>query len=79
MAFSQTTVEISWSHAEGKCECEIGFHQHPDGRCNKTLDWDKRGAGSNGHWEAHHLDEHPNNNTVGNCTIFCWRCHEQTF
>jgi len=83
MGFSQDTVEVAWERAEGKCECGIGFHQHLGGCCNETLDWDKRGIPEDmrerGHWEAYHLDEHPTNNTVDNCAIFCWRCYERTF
>ena len=78
MAFSDSDVKIAWGVAEGKCECRILSHKHLLIKCDKKLDWDKRGRGSNGYWEAHHLDENPNNDAVGNCGIFCWPCHELT-
>lgn len=78
MAFPDTVVESCWRIVEGKCECRISSHKHPSGRCNKKLDWNKRGRGSNDYWEAHHLDENPNNDALTNCGIFCWPCHELT-
>ena len=83
MEFSENTSEMAWQRAQGRCECEIGFHNHHDGRCNEILDrdkrWDMRQRGTTGEWQDYHLDEHPNNDTVDNCGIFCWRCYERTF
>lgn len=30
-------------------------------------------------WEAHHIDSNPNNDSLINCRILCWPCHEKTF
>ena len=79
MAFSDSDVSVAWSVVKGKCECSITSHKHLQYNCNKNLDWGKRGRGSDGYWEAHHLDGNPNNDSVGNCGIFCWSCHELTF
>ncbi len=78
MAFSNSDVEICWRVAGGKCECMICSHRHPGDRCNMMLDWNKRGRGGDGYWEAHHLDENPNDDSLGNCGIFCWPCHDLT-
>ena len=77
MAFSDEDIKIAWDVAKGKCECRIESHNHVD-KCGKPLVWDNHGRMGVGCWEAHHLDENPNNDAVGNCGIFCWPCHELT-
>ena len=78
MAFTDRHIEIAWGVAKGKCECRIASHNHL-GKCDKVLVWGNHGREGWGCWEAHHLDENPNNDAVINCGIFCWRCHELTF
>jgi hypothetical protein len=68
MAFSDSTVEACWKIAGGICE-----------QCGKRLDWNSRGRFGEGEWEAHHIDGNLQNDSLSNCEIICWSCHETTF
>jgi len=68
MAFSDSTVEACWKIAGGVCE-----------QCRKPLNWNDRGKFGQGTWEAHHIDGNPKNDSLSNCEIICWSCHETTF
>ena len=67
MAFSDDTVKSCWNIVGGVCE-----------GCRKPLVWGNRGRTGEGAWEAHHIDGNPNNNSLTNCRIICWPCHEKT-
>ena len=77
MAFSDEDIKVAWDVDGGKCECRISTHNH-NGGCGKVLVWENRGRLGSGCWEAHHLDENTLNDSIGNCGIFCWPCHELT-
>ena len=47
-------------------------------RCGEMLVWDNRGRVGTGCWEAHHIDGDSNNDSLTNCKILCWPCHEET-
>ena len=76
MAFSDVVVADAWERADGRCECADPDHGH-DGRCNEELEWDDRGREGTGPWEAHHLSP-GGGDSLSNCQILCWPCHEQT-
>lgn len=67
MAFSESTIKSCWDIVGGVCE-----------KCRKSLVWGNRGRVGTGCWEAHHIDGNPNHDTVSNCEILCWPCHEKT-
>ena len=75
--FSGTLVDIAWRRSEGYCECIRMTHGHL-GTCHKTLIKSNRGKEEGlGAWEAHsksrlHVD------TLSDCEILCWTCHELT-
>ena len=67
MPFSSDVVSRAWTRSGGKCE-----------KCDKQLSWENRGREGRGKWEAHsrsrqHLD------SVTDCRILCWDCHQSTF
>jgi len=68
MAFSDSTVASCWRIVKGVCE-----------KCRNPLKWENRGRTGQGAWEAHHIDGNPNNDSLTNCQILCWPCHEKTF
>jgi len=78
MAFPEATVEAEWAFSGGKCECKIVSHKHPGIRCKVPLTKSNRGRTGIGCWETHHEDENPDNNSILNCGIYCWPCHELT-
>lgn len=45
------------------------------GLCAKLLRTSSRLAGQPHSWQAHHIDGDRANNTIGNCTALCRRCH----
>ncbi len=78
MAFPEDVVKDAWELVEGKCECNRTSHQHPEGRCNKHLSWEKKGQVGWGAWEAHPIDGVPAHNNLSNCEILCWDCRNRT-
>ena len=78
MAFSDEVVAQAWRRAGGRCECRRTTHNHPYARCNKELVWENRGREGRGAWEAHHITP-AGGDTLSNCEILCWNCHQQTF
>ena len=68
MAFPDSVVESCWRIVGGVCE-----------RCRKNLAWSDRGSAGVGTWQAHHIDGNTNNDSLTNCRIPCWTCHEKTF
>jgi len=78
MAFSEEVVKDAWELVEGKCECTRTAHQHPEGRCNKHLLWEKRGQVGWGTWEACPIDGHGEHSTLSNCEILCFDCRVRT-
>lgn len=74
--FSLSVVQDAWRRAGGKCECRRKTCGHI-GRCNKQLEWSKRGSESPGGWEAHHIDAN-GPDTLSNCEILCQACHKNT-
>lgn len=76
MAFTEETVKKAWNRADGKCECNRASHEH-SGRCSDLLVWGNRGREGLGAWEAHHKDGNSNNDSLANCEILCWECHEE--
>lgn len=80
MAFSDEVVREAWRRAGGKCECErISHKNHLLRKCNKQLSLGNRGREEGwGCWEAHHKTS-TGGDTLGNCEILCWDCHQQTF
>jgi len=79
MAFSDEVVAQAWRRAGGKCECRRTTHGHLYMRCNKELVWENRGREEGrGAWEAHHISS-TGGDTLSNCEILCWDCHQRTF
>lgn len=78
MAFFDEVVAQAWKRAGGRCECRRTTHNHPYVRCNKELVWENRGRESRGAWEAHHISS-TGDDTLSNCEILCWDCHQRTF
>jgi hypothetical protein len=74
MPFPDDVVKDAWELVEGRCECSKPTHQHPGGRCNKQLSWEKRGQVGWGAWEACPIDGIPEHNNLSNCEILCWDC-----
>ena len=59
------------------------FHSIINKRCEgvcggKELLWENTGRETPDHWEAHHKDGDPSNNSPDNLLILCWGCHEKT-
>lgn len=82
MAFSDETVLAAWKRAGGKCECRRVSHNHGYNSCDKELVWENRGRESGrGAWEAHHITsvQAGGNDSLSNCEILCWDCHQKTF
>lgn len=80
MAFSEDVVKAAWKRADGKCECRRLGHNHLYGRCNKELVWENRGREGRGCWEAHHKTAVASggDDSLSNCEILCWDCHNKT-
>ena len=68
MAFPEDIVRTRFDIVDSKCQ-----------RCGKKLAWEDRGPAGVGTWQAHHIDENTHNNSITNCKILCWPCHEKTF
>jgi hypothetical protein len=78
MAFPDDVVKDAWELVEGRCECNKAMHQHPEGRCNKKLQWEKKSDVGWGAWEACPIDGIAAHNTLSNCEILCWDCRNRT-
>ena len=79
MVFSDEVIKQAWQRADNKCECTLTKCGHIS-KCNKILDFSKRGIESEHGWEAHHKISV---NTGGednfsNCQILCINCHKNT-
>ena len=66
MAFPDSVVTACWQKADRKCE-----------KCGRTLVLENKGRVGFGCWADHHIDGNPNNDSITNCQILCWRCHEK--
>ncbi|OGC91671.1 MAG: hypothetical protein A2W25_13315 [candidate division Zixibacteria bacterium RBG_16_53_22] len=62
-----------------QCECLEAGHGHA-GRCSNPVVYSNSGRRGHGGWEAHHLvpDKEGSSDTIENCRIYCWPCHEMT-
>ena len=78
MAFSDEVVAQAWRKAGGMCECTRTTHDHDYVRCGKVLVWENRGREGRGAWETHHISS-TGGDTLSNCEILCWNCHQSTF
>lgn len=69
MAFSQSTIDIAWKRAGGRCE-----------KCGKQLVYANHEDGERGAWEAHHKKavKDGGSDDLGNCQILCLSCHRAT-
>jgi len=74
--FSDKTIKEAWQRAEGRCECRLVPHEHPGGRCGKTLTWENRGKESPGGWEAYCRSKICEDDALWNLEILCWECYQ---
>lgn len=77
MAFPESVIDQAWERADGACECKRTSHGHGP-ICGKNLIRSNPGRAGYGAWEAHHIDS-SGPDTLSNCEILCWDCHEKTF
>ncbi len=80
MAFPDIIVLQAWKRSGGKCECDRKIHNdhfNRIGKCNRALIYKSRGKFGAGAWEAHHVHSGAGD-TLENCQILCWDCHQQT-
>lgn len=75
--FSDKTIKEGWQRAEGRCECRMVPHEHPGGRCGKTLTWENRGKESQGGWEAYCRSKICDDDALWNLEILCWECYQK--
>ncbi len=66
MAFQDDVLHECWMIVDGLCES-----------CYGPLVWENRGREDTGAWEAHHMDGDSTDNSLSNCRILCWDCHEE--
>ena len=76
MAFSETTKDIAYKRADGRCECHRGHTgnnsaPHNGGRCSRTF------TRHGGQWHAHHINAN-GGDELSNCEVLCIACHELT-
>lgn len=77
MPFSDDVISQAWNRSGGKCECErTTYHLS---RCNKPLNFTRRGVESLDGWEALHTvpEEKGGSNTLANCEIVCIFCYSR--
>ena len=70
-------IENAWLRSKGLCECEQTTDGHQQ-RCLAVLQWERRGKGYQGGWEAY-CSRHSNAGGwegVNQCKILCWACYE---
>ena len=78
MEFDEATVKARWAAtAKGQCECRNAKCTTHNARCTKSLQWGNRGRTQDS-WEADHIipSSEGGDNSVTNCQILCWPCHE---
>jgi hypothetical protein len=63
-----------WAWAGGRCECKREEHPHLD-RCNRPLDWERRGIPEPGGWMPRLRDDAPPDaHEAERCQLVCWAC-----
>ena len=78
MAFAESIVKEAWQRSSGQCECMRRSHSHFYTPCGKQLTWENRGKSIRGGWEAHQKSV-AGGDTIKNCEILCWECHDSIF
>ncbi len=78
MAFAESVVKQAWERAGGQCECRRRTHSHFYIPCGKQLRWEVRGKASQGGWESHQT-RIGGGDTLENCEILCWQCHDTIY
>ncbi|MDO8716439.1 MAG: HNH endonuclease [Dehalococcoidales bacterium] len=78
MAFTESVVKQAWERAGGQCECRRRTHSHFYIPCGKQLRWEVRGKASQGGWESHQTRV-GGGDTLENCEILCWQCHDTIY
>ena len=78
MAFTESIVKQAWERAGGQCECRRRTHSHFYIPCGKQLRWEVRGKASQGGWESHQT-RIGGGDTLENCEILCWQCHDTIY
>ena len=73
MPFDIKVVRQAWSRCAGRCECTRAEHNHPFGRCNLKLRYDRRGQAKKDAWEIRRKD--PSRGEIfPNSEIVCMEC-----
>ena len=78
MAFTESVVKQAWERAGGQCECRRRTHSHFYIPCGKQLRWEIRGKSNQGGWESHQT-RIGGGDTLENCEILCWQCHDTIY
>ena len=78
MAFTESIVKQAWERSGGQCECRRRTHSHFYIPCGKQLRWEVRGKASQGGWESHQT-RIGGGDTLENCEILCWQCHDTIY
>ena len=79
MPFTDDIKNQRFELCDGRCECAEEGHDHY-GHCAAALVESNNGREGAGAWEAHHLipEQYGGTDSLQNCRIYCWPCHERT-